>query len=80
VTAAHCLNGAPEFEVFHPLKAANRFKVAIKHVYVHRDLAILEYSISMTEYIELGPLTGSPIVGTNTLAAGFPTYGPGRST
>ncbi|WP_340263954.1 reverse transcriptase domain-containing protein [Sulfitobacter pontiacus] len=77
VTAAHCVNGASEIEIFHPLKTANRFKVTVKHICAHRDLAILEHSISSTEYFELESFTGSPIVGTNTLAAGFPTYGPG---
>ena len=77
VTAAHCVNGASEIEVFHPLKTANRFKITIKHICTHRDLAILEHSISSTEYFELESFTGSPMVGTNTLAAGFPTYGPG---
>jgi len=77
VTAAHCVDGASEIEVFHPLRTSNRFKVDVKHLCSHRDLAILEHSIASTEYFELGANTGSPTIGTVTLAAGFPTYGPG---
>lgn len=77
VTAAHCVNGASQVEVFHPLRTSNRFKVTIKDICTHRDLAILDHSISSTEYFELASFASSPTVGTNTRAAGFPTYGPG---
>jgi hypothetical protein len=60
-----------------PLRTSNRFKVTIKHICAHRDLAILEHSIPATEFFGLEAFAGSATVGTNTLAAGFPTYGPG---
>lgn len=62
---------------FHPLKTSNKFKVKVKHLCSHRDLAILEHTIASTEYFELGAYTGLLRIGTDTLAAGFPTYGPG---
>lgn len=77
VTAAHCIDGASEIYVFHPLKTSNKFKVKVKHLCSHRDLAILEHTIASTEYFELGAYTGLLRIGTDTLAAGFPTYGPG---
>ena len=77
VTAAHCVNGASQIEVFHPLRTSNRFQVEVKHLCTHRDLAILKHTIASTEYFELGAYTSPPITGSDTLAAGFPTYGPG---
>nr|WP_239032630.1 reverse transcriptase domain-containing protein [Leisingera sp. MMG026] len=77
VTAAHCVDGASKIDIFHPLRTSNRFKVTIKNICTHRDLAILEHSVASTEYFELGSFTGSPTIGANTRAAGFPTYGPG---
>ncbi|MEN8980996.1 MAG: reverse transcriptase domain-containing protein [Planktotalea arctica] len=77
VTAAHCVCGASEIEVFHPLRTSNRFKVEVKHLCSHRDLAILEHTIGSTEYFELVAYAGSPTIGADTLAAGFPTYGFG---
>ncbi|MBS1302154.1 reverse transcriptase domain-containing protein [Loktanella sp. SALINAS62] len=77
VTAAHCVKNASVIEVFHPLRTSNKFKVMIKHICAHRDLAILEHLIPSTEYFGLEAFAGSVTVGTNTLAAGFPTYGPG---
>ena len=77
VTAAHCVNGASSIEVFHPAKTANTFKVDVQHICPHRDLALLNHSIPSTDYFELDEFGGLPVTGANTIAAGFPSYGPG---
>ena len=77
VTAAHCVNGASSIEVFHPAKTANTFKVDVQHICTHRDLALLGHSIPSTDYFELDEFVGLPAMGANTIAAGFPSYGPG---
>ena len=77
VTAAHCVNGASSIEVFHPAKTANTFKVGVQHICTHRDLALLSHSIPSTDYFELDEFGGLPATGANTIAAGFPSYGPG---
>ncbi len=77
VTAAHCVNGAASIEIFHPAKTANTFKVGIQHICTHRDLALLSHSIPSTDYFELDVFGGLPATGANTVAAGFPSYGPG---
>lgn len=77
VTAAHCVNGASSIEVFHPAKTANTFKVGVEHICTHRDLALLSHSIPSTDYFELDEFSGLPATGANTIAAGFPSYGPG---
>ena len=77
VTAAHCVNGASTIEVSHPAKPSNTFKVGVQHICTHRDLALLNHSIPSTEYFELNEFGGLPATGANTIAAGFPSYGPG---
>lgn len=77
VTAAHCVNGASSIEVFHPAKTANTFKVVVQYICKHRDLALLGHSIPSTDYFELDAFGGLPATGANTIAAGFPSYGPG---
>lgn len=77
VTAAHCVNGASSIEVFHPGKPANTFMVGVQHICTHRDLALLSHSIPSTDYFELEEFGGVPAMGANTIAAGFPSYGPG---
>lgn len=77
VTAAHCVNGASSIEVFHHSKTANKFKVAVKNICMHRDLALLDHSIPSTDHFELKEFGGLPMTGVNTIAAGFPSYGPG---
>ena len=51
VTAAHCVKGAKEVEVFHPSKRSNTFKATVAKRDDHRDLAILEHGIPATEYL-----------------------------
>jgi RNA-directed DNA polymerase len=77
VTAAHCVNVASDIEVFHPSRTSNRFKVAVKHICTHRDLALLDHSIPATDHFELDESSAPPVTGMNTIAAGFPSYGPG---
>ena len=77
VTASHCVDGESEIKVFHPLSTSNSFPVKVKHLCKHRDLAILEHSIATQEYFELQAYPDSPEVGSATVAAGFPSYGPG---
>lgn len=79
VTAAHCVEGLDEVEVFHPSKHANKFKATIKKRDKHRDLAILGHHIPETEYFELNPV--SHVVGTGdpTTAVGYPAWGFGDS-
>jgi len=77
LTAAHCVNGASSIEVFHPSKTANTFKVKVEYICAHRDLALLSHSIPSTDYFELDKFVGLPATGANTVAAGFPSYGPG---
>ena len=57
VTAAHCVKGVDEVEVYHPSKHANTFKATVLKRDDHRDLAILEHQIPATEYFELEPAT-----------------------
>lgn len=77
VTAAHCVNGESNIEVFHPARTANRFKVTVAHICTDRDLALLSHSIPTTDYFELEEFNGLPTTGRDTIAAGFPSYGPG---
>ncbi|MBX9758219.1 MAG: hypothetical protein K2Y29_05530, partial [Beijerinckiaceae bacterium] len=53
VTAAHCVEGFAEVDVFHPSKLANKFKARVGKLDRHRDLAILDHGIPATEYFEL---------------------------
>ena len=76
VTAAHCVEGLNEAEVFHPTKHANKFKVIVQRQHKHRDLAVLDHSIAETEYFELD-LALQPIkTGDATTAVGYPGWGP----
>lgn len=77
VTAAHCVEGVNEVEVFHPSKHANKFKATVQKRDKHRDLAILEHRISATEYFELAPVSRPIATGDSTTAIGYPGWGPG---
>lgn len=79
VTAAHCVEGFDEVEVFHPSKHANKFKATIKKHHKHRDLAILDHQIPATEYFELNPTSGVIKIGDLTTAVGYPAWGFGDS-
>jgi S1-C subfamily serine protease len=77
VTAAHCVAGAAEIEVYHPGKPANKFKASVIAVDEHRDLAILGHTIPVTEYLELAAGDQAAAVGDVLTAIGYPGFGPG---
>lgn len=77
VTAAHCVTGAAEIEVYHPGKPANKFKAAVLALDEHRDLAILSHDIPGTEYLELAAAGQAAVVGDILTAIGYPGFGPG---
>jgi S1-C subfamily serine protease len=77
VTAAHCVMGASEIEVYHPSKPANKFKATVLRIDEHRDLAVLAHSIPETEYLELERSTQAVTVGAVLTAVGYPSFGPG---
>lgn len=77
VTAAHCVRGVDEVEVFHPSKHANKFKATVRKRHDHRDLAILEHQIPSTEYFELSPMSRAIVTGESTTAVGYPGWAPG---
>lgn len=79
VTAAHCVEGFDEVEVFHPSKHANRFKATVRRRDRDRDLAILDHQIPATEYFELDPISSEIQTGTATVAVGYPAWGVGDS-
>jgi len=77
VTAAHCVENVDTVEVYHPSKSANRFVVRVLERHEVRDLAILEIALPETEYFEFAISEQSPIAGDQTIALGYPGYGPG---
>lgn len=79
VTAAHCVEGAKEVEVFHPSKRANMFTATVMKVDDDRDLAILSHTIPQTEFFELELSPRPAATGDATVAVGYPGFGPGDS-
>jgi S1-C subfamily serine protease len=77
VTAAHCVMGATDIDVYHPSKSANKFKVTVRKIDEHRDLAILAHTIPETEYLELKRSTQVVTVGDLLTAVGYPSFGLG---
>lgn len=77
VTAAHCVEGAEEAEVYHPSKRANAFKATVLKRDEARDVAILGHAIPATEYFELESSPHAVAVGDDLTAIGFPSFGPG---
>ena len=77
VTAAHCVHGAGEVEVYHPSKPANRFKAKVLKRDDHRDLAILEHAIPATEFYELERSARTVAVGDTLAALGYPGFASG---
>ena len=77
VTAAHCVRGVADVEIYHPSKPANRFKATVLKRDEDRDLAILKHPILTTEYFELHCSTHAVGVGDWLTAAGYPGFGPG---
>lgn len=79
VTAAHCVEGAGEVEVYHPSKPANKFQARVLKTDTHRDLAILEHDIPATEFFELERAIDAVAQGDHLSAIGYPDYAPGDS-
>ena len=77
VTAAHCVKGVDEVEVFHPSKHANTFKAIVRKRDDDRDLAILDHVIPATEYFELDPVSQAIATGDSMTAVGYPSWAPG---
>ena len=77
VTAAHCVAGVKDVEVFHPSKHANTFPATVVKRDEDRDLAILDHQIPATEYFELKRTAHSVAVGDPMTAAGYPDWAPG---
>ena len=77
VTAAHCVEGAKNLVVHHPGKPANKFKVTVKSVDNHRDIAILSESISTNEYFQFKISNSQVKFGDLVTAIGYPGFGPG---
>jgi RNA-directed DNA polymerase len=77
VTAAHCVTGASDIDVYHPSKPANKFKVNVHKIDEDRDLAVLAHTIPETEYLELERSTQAVTVGVELNAVGYPSFGPG---
>jgi len=77
VTAAHCVEGATETEVYHPTKPSNKFTTNVLKLDKSRDLAILEHEIPDTEYFELTISTSEVALGDGLTAVGYPQFGPG---
>ncbi|PTW53883.1 RNA-directed DNA polymerase [Breoghania corrubedonensis] len=77
VTAAHCVTGKREVEVFHPSKHANTFKATVLQRDDHLDLAILGHEIPATEYYELNRAALPVVTGDPMTAVGYPKWAPG---
>ncbi|WP_158920962.1 trypsin-like peptidase domain-containing protein [Acidisphaera sp. S103] len=74
VTAAHCVENTDEVEVYHPTKPANKFVARVSKKCEHRDLALLEHSISSTEFLELIRSERAVSQGDPLTAVGYPRF------
>jgi len=77
VTAAHCVENVEVVEIYHPNKPANRFTAKVRSRHEHRDLALLESTLPITEYFELERSREVVIENSIAIALGYPDYGPG---
>lgn len=76
VTAAHCVKGRKTVTLFHPSKHTNTFTATVRMRHEHRDLAILDHPIPVTDYFELKGTTLAPKKGDPVTALGYPKWGP----
>lgn len=79
ITAAHCVEGVEEVEIYHPSKQSNKFKATVLKRHKERDLAILAHNTPPTEYFEVARSARAPTVGDELTAVGYPGFGPGDS-
>ena len=77
VTAAHCVENVETVEIYHPSKPANTFKLKVLKRHKHRDLALLEPALPITEYFDLVGSKQPAIENAPASALGYPGYGPG---
>ena len=77
VTAAHCVQGVSEVEIYHPSKRANKFKAKVIDLDKHRDLALLDAEIPLTEFYQLEAADRAPTIGGESFTLGYPDFGPG---
>jgi len=77
VTAAQCVEGVDEVEVYHPSKRSNVFAAKVLKRDQDRDLAILGHTIPITDYFEVERSASAVSVGHELTAAGYPSFGPG---
>ncbi|WP_246154299.1 trypsin-like peptidase domain-containing protein [Methylobacterium oryzihabitans] len=80
VTAAHCVEeatGLQQISLYHPSKPNNLFAATVVGIDKHRDIAILEHSIPLTEFFELESSFRVVQVGDNMTAVGFPGFAKG---
>ncbi len=77
ITAAHCVKGVSEVDIYHPSKPSNVFKTKIVKSCEDRDLALLNPEIPINEYYELELSGKAPVVGDEMVALGYPSFGPG---
>jgi len=77
ITAAHCVKDVSEVDVYHPSKPSNVFKATVSKSCENRDLALLSSDIPTNEYYELELSNKPPEVGDDSVALGYPSFGPG---
>jgi len=77
VTAAHCVEGVNDVEVFHPSKHANKFNATVFRSDKDRDLAVLGHKIPETEFFELDHACSAIRTGHDMTAVGYPEWAPG---
>jgi len=77
ITAAHCVDGVEKVDVYHPSKRANTFNATVLKRDADRDLALLQHTISATDYFELRRSARVVDVGYELTAIGYPSFAPG---
>ena len=78
VTAAHCVPATHSYTVFCVDEPSKKFPVSVVKRHDHIDLAILNHSIPIEDFIELSRAEREPNVGEETSLWGFPAYSAGN--
>jgi S1-C subfamily serine protease len=78
VTAAHCVDGAGELELYHPARTSQRHVVTVAKSCDHRDVALLHHSVPASEYFELDVIQQAVSAEDPITALGYPQFGPGE--
>jgi RNA-directed DNA polymerase len=79
VTAAHCVPATHSYSVFCVDEPSKKFPVSVVKRDDHIDLAILDHSIPIEDFIELSRAEREPNVGEETSLWGFPAYSEGNN-